>query len=119
MTSSLCPLGDDCGGAGLNRLVDVSQRLHLADQFGATPGNLFSERPWVAEGEKYAIGRITEHLIEHVGNARKCPGDKADTEPLPMDMREFLHEIRFTAKDTGVTSTDDSEPSSAPRRASL
>jgi hypothetical protein len=55
---------------------------------------------------------MAKRFVEHLRNTRQRPGYEADAELLSVDMRELLREIGLAAKSAGVTSTDDSEPTS-------
>ena len=106
MAPSLRPLGNDRSGAGFDRFINVSQRLHLADQLGTAASNRFGERPRVAEREKHTRGRMAKRFIEHVGHARQRPRYEPDAELVASDMREFLPEVRLAAKNAAIAATD-------------
>ena len=54
VAAGLGPLSDDHGRTRRERLVDVPQTLHLADQGRAAASNALGKWPRVAEGKKHA-----------------------------------------------------------------
>src|SRR5690348_5264370 len=110
MPPGLRPLGNDRSCAGFDRFINLSQRLHLANQLRAALSNPPNKRSGIAEGQKHAIGRIAEHFIEHVGHACQRPSDETYAELVALNMCQFLFEIRLAADNARIAPTDDSQP---------
>ena len=55
MAASFRALRDDGVGSRVERLADVPQTLHLADQLGPRVADLFRVRFGLPEGKKHAV----------------------------------------------------------------
>src|SRR5216117_2648318 len=107
MTARLSPLGDNRGGAGFDRLINVPQRLHLANQTGTVLSDALAKRPRISEREKHAKRRMAQHLIENMRCAGERPGNEADAKGAAQDMSQFHRKIGLTAKNARVSAAHD------------